>query len=325
VLVPRIFSWTIPLSTTLRVELRRFGGKSEPGAFLPGRKRANVMQTQNFDDNEKQIDPQIDQAEAEAEAEATPKEGNGGIVPATVPKMPDVVPPGYKLVDPFDDFTKREGREAFFSGDYINFNGQTGRWKRGKNKDEINTEEPFLCHIYDLVVGWIKRDGDGKIPDGGRRLGYVRNGFQPEPREALGDMDERHWPLSRDGKRRIDPWRKITYLPMRDQEGNDVVYGAESDTARRAIAQFVRVVRRSDRGGQEPKVLLGSRSFPNTHGGTTFVPDFVPDGWEFWDGGPEPEVAPVAVPIAPPAAAMPVKALPKRGDLDDDLDDEMPF
>jgi hypothetical protein len=284
------------------------------------------MQTQDYDGNEKQIDPQSDPTKTEAEA--TPREGNGGGVPATASKTPDVVPPGYKLIDPFDDFTEREGGEVFFPGDYLNFNGQTGHWKRGKDKDEINAEKPFLCSVYGLVVGRIKRDSDGKILD--RRLGYVRNGYQPEPREALGDMNERYWLLSRDGKRRIDPWRKITYLPMRDQEGNDVVYGAESDTARRAIAQFVRVVRRSDRSGREPKVLLKSRSFVNQSGGITYVPDLEICGWESWDGGPEPEVPPIAVPILLPAkTATPAKALPKRDDLDaaddNDLDDSIPF
>ena len=216
--------------------------------------------------------------------------------------------------------TYNAGDTVFFEGDYIFFNGQTGKWSRGADKELIGSTTPFLCNMREICVGWLKFV-DGKTD---RQVGRIIDGYVRPPREALDDQEEQRWPFNRRGERE-DPWKKVTYLPMRCMEdGAPVVYGPFSDTARRAIKSFVAVYRRrSEHDGKMPVVLLESRSFPNTSGGTTYVPTFKDAGWEYWDAAPAPEVRPV--PLPPPAPAKPATAKlaapvdARRSDMDDDI------
>jgi hypothetical protein len=229
-------------------------------------------------------------------------------------------PPARQLINPYDLYLQREeGGAVFFEGDYVFFNGQTGKWSRGPEKELISATVPFLCNIQEIYIGWLKFVDSKTF----REIGRIIDGYVRPPREALDDLDQRYWPVNRRGERE-DPWKKVTYLPMRCmQDGEPVVYGPFSDTARRAIKSFVAIYCRSDRAGKLPVVLLENRSFQNQSGGTTYVPELKIVGWEYWDGQPAPEPQPV--PLPPPAPAKPAaKALPKRGELND-FDDEVPF
>jgi hypothetical protein len=277
------------------------------------------MQTQDYDDNEQQIDPQIDPTKAEAEA--TPREGNGSSMPAAAPKMPDVVPPGYKLIDPYEQFAQEESGGVFFGGDYLNFNGQTGALTKGEKKDPIDPHARFLCNMQELHRGWIKMV-KGKPVD--RKIGRVFDGYTPPPREELDDYEEHCWPINDKGKPE-DPWKPVTYLPMRWVDTDEiVVFGPFAKTQRTAVGDFVRVYQRAERNGRYPVVVIKVRDFTNQSKGRTYVPVFEIVDWQFWDGQPAPEPTSVLVPIAPPAkttsaTATPAKALPKRGDLDDEI------
>jgi hypothetical protein len=222
------------------------------------------------------------------------------------------------LINPFDLYLQREdGDVVFFEGDYISFNGQTGKWTRGSDKKPINATTQFLCNINEIYIGWLKF-ADGKTE---RHVGRIVDGYVRLPREKLGDLDQRIWPLNRRGERE-DPWKKVTYLQMRCQEdGEPVVFGPFSDTARRAIKSFVAICRRTDRGGKLPVVLLGNRSFQYQSGGTTYVPDLKIVGWEFLDGQPVPEPQLVPLPATPATAKLAAPVDVKR----DGIDDEIPF
>jgi hypothetical protein len=222
--------------------------------------------------------------------------------------------PAQQTIDPFALYVRNEGGGgAFFSGDYVFFNGQSGEWSRGSDKESIGATVTFLCNMQEIHIGWIKLAADAKPV---REIGRIIDGYQRLPREALDAPRRRDWPVVRGEPQ--DPWKMVTYLPMRCMEDNEaVVFGPFSETARRAVADFVSIYRRADRAGKFPVVLLESRNFPNKSGGTTYVPDFKIVGWEFWDGQPAPEVQPVA---ALPRPAQ--KAITAR---DDDLDDKIPF
>jgi hypothetical protein len=232
--------------------------------------------------------------------------------PATVPAQ--------QLVDPYALYLRNEGGGGgFFAGDYLNFNGQTGVWSR--NKMPIGATVPFLCNMHEIWIGWVKFVKDGKPV---HEIGRIIDGYQRLPREALGDTDEEDWGVNSRGEPQ-DPWKEVTYLPMLCQEDDEpVVYGPTSPTARKAVADFVAVYRRSDRAGRFPVVLLEESSFPNTFGGTTYKPQFQIVGWEFWDGVPAPEVQPI-VPPSPVAAAKPALVAPKAITARGDMDDEIPF
>jgi hypothetical protein len=227
-----------------------------------------------------------------------------------------------KLVDPFDLYLQHEeGSGAFFDGDFINFNGQTGAWTRGPDKEPIGATVMFLCNMHEVWLGWIKLV-DGKIVD--RRIGRLVDGYQRPPREELDDFEEHSWPRNRRSGEPEDPWHQTTYLPMRCMEDDaPCVYGPFAATALRAIRDFVATYRRVDRGGKFPVVLLESRSFQNQGGGTTYVPVLKIVGWEYWDGTPAPEVEPV--PIKPPSAAKPAALPPRKAPGRGDMDDEIPF
>jgi hypothetical protein len=232
--------------------------------------------------------------------------------PATVPAQ--------RLVDPFALYLRNEGGGgAFFAGDYLNFNGQTGIWTR--DKQPIGATVPFLVNMHEIYIGWIKFIKDSKPV---HEIGRIIDGYQRLPREALDEADEGNWP-SVHGKPQ-DPWKQVTYLPMRCLEDDEaVVYGPFSFTARKAVADFVAVYRRADRGGKFPVVLLESRSFQNQSGGMTYVPELKIVGWEFWEADtPAPEIPPVPPP-PPVAAAKPALVAPKAITARGDMDDEIPF
>jgi hypothetical protein len=222
--------------------------------------------------------------------------------------------PAPQTIDPFALYVRNEGGGAFFSGDYLYFNGQTGEWSRGTDKEPIGATVTFLCNVHEIYIGWLKLVADAKPV---REIGRIIDGYQRLPREALDVPRRRDWPVVRGEPQ--DPWKEVTYLPMRCMEdGEDVVFGPFSATGRRAVADFVNVYRRSNRAGKFPLVLLENRSFQNQSGGTTYVPDFKIVGWEFWDGQPAPDVQPVAAALPRPAQQ---KAIAAR----DDMDDSIPF
>jgi hypothetical protein len=234
-----------------------------------------------------------------------------------------VAPPGYRQVHPLDLYLENEpGGGTFFEGEFINFNGQTGEWSLGrdKNKRAIGSTTPFLVNTAGMAIGHVKCV-DGKIVD--REIGLVVDGYQREAREELDDYPEHCWPFV-DGKRQ-DPWLPTTCLPMRNTETDElVVYGPFSQSARKAIRKFVAEVRRSNPGGMEPVVLLGSRPFPNKHGGVNYAPTFTIAGWEYWNGQPAPELPPINVPIAPRAPPTTI-APTRKTSVDCDLNDDVPF
>ena len=232
--------------------------------------------------------------------------------------------PGVRLVDPLDLYLEQEaGGDLFFDGDFLNFNGQSGFWSLGQNKDPIGATVPFICNVRGIAIGNVKMI-DGKIVD--REIGLISDGYQRKPPELLPDRDKRYWPYNKLTNEREDPWKPTSYLPMRNMENDAaVVFGPFSKTARGEIRALVKVCRRTDRGGKDPVVLLEERSFKNQKGGTTYAPVLKLVGWDFWTPGePAPEPALVTVPTATQVKPAAAKALPKRGD-GSDMDDEIPF
>ena len=255
----------------------------------------------------------------------TTGQGRGTLPAAAANPVASVAPPGYRQVHPLNLYLENEpGGGTFFEGEFINFNGQTGEWSLGRdrNKRTIGSTTPFLINTAGMAIGHVKCV-DGKIVD--REIGLVADGYQRKAREELDDYPEHCWPYN-NGERQ-DPWRPTTYLPMRNTETDElVVYGPFSPSARKAIKDFVAVVRRSNRGGMDPVVLLGSRRFPNKHGGINYAPVFTIAAWEYWDGQPAPALSPIAVPIAPPAAPAPtMSAASRKSSGDCDFNQDVPF
>jgi hypothetical protein len=302
----------IPRTTALNNELRRFGGK-DAGAALPAQKERRMSNA--FDDD----------AIAAIDKESNAGTDNGHGIRATLPASTTqaAAPPGYRQMHPLDLYLENEpGGGPFFEGEFFNFNGQTGEQTIGREKHPVGATVAFHVHVDGMAIGHVKIV-DKKIVD--REIGLVADGYIRKPREELDDYDMRRWP--RDRGEPQDPWRPTTCLPMRNMEsGEMVIYGPIAPTQLKAIKDFIAVVRRSDRDGRDPMVLIGSRNFKNQSGGTSYVPTFTIVGWEYWNGQPAPELPPIAVPRSTPtpAATKPKPiAAPRRGV--GDMDDDIPF
>jgi hypothetical protein len=267
------------------------------------------------------LDDTIDETETETSTTTASTSAAASVLPPAT---------GMRVVDPLDLYLEREpGVDYSFDGDYIYFNGQTGVWTRGPNKDRIGATVPFLTNPNEILLGWIKLvpNDKGKMIVEDRVTGRMANGYERPPREKLGDLDSQKWPHNRDGKRE-DPWKEVTYLPMRCQEdGEPCIYAPFADTARAAVKAFVYKYRneRINHPGKYPVVVLVNTNFKNNHGGLTYKPKFQFGDWEYWDGQPALELTPVTVPIAVPIAPSATAKLAAPKHAGDDMNDEIPF
>jgi hypothetical protein len=265
----------------------------------------------------------FEQAEAEAEAEAaTPRKSDGNSsAPTSVQSATDTT-----LVNPFTLFRQRNSTGGgFFRGDLIKCDYRSGEWVRehGEERTLIDPDERFIVNPHEMIDTWTKWV-DGKVID--RQIYRTSDGqFAPE-RDALGDLDERQWPYDRSGRKRLDPWQRAVFLPMKGSDGEVVAFRATGQGAIAEIGELVGMYGSADRHGRFPIVQPDARSFESQHGSKIFVPVFRLVGWDYWEPDtPAPQVSPVAVPIAARTQSRPTpRQLPKR-DEGGDMDDEIPF
>ena len=262
-------------------------------------------------------------------------DGAGGAGTAGPPH--EAVPAvGAQLVNPFVAFRQRNASGGFFKGPLIKCNYRSGEWARVRGEDEtpIDPGERFVVNPHELVDTWTKLV-EGKVVEPRKVYRTIDGQFAPE-REALGDMDERKWPWDRSGRKRLDPWLRAVYLPMKGSDGEVCAFRATGQGAIAEIAEFVGMYASADRHGKFPVIQPDSRNFESSHGNVIFVPILRLVGWEFWEPDtPAPPVPLVPIPSAPSAAAAKPAAITARrakgrvGDLDaaadDDMNDEVPF
>src|SRR5262245_28723179 len=193
---------------------------------------------------------EIDAAAAAKTADANTDAASSTAVPATA----IMAPPGHRLVDPLDLYLEREpGGGLLLNGEFLNLNGQTGAWTIGRERQAVSANALFLVHVEGMAIGHVKLV-DGKIVE--REIGFVADGYERKPREELDDFEEHKWPRNKRGEPE-DPWKPTTLLPMRSLEDDEpVVFGPIAPTQLTAIKQFVGVVRRVDRAGKDPVVVL---------------------------------------------------------------------
>ena len=269
-----------------------------------------------------------DDAIAAIDGESNAGTSNGANPPVTLPAATakpaaSVVPPGTRLVSPFDLYFEREpGGTDFFDGEFVHFNGQTGAWTRGAKKDPIGSTVMFLSNMREIAIGWVKVV-DSRIVD--RQIGWVKDGYERPPREELDDRDDRRWPFNNRDEQE-DPWK---IHPTCRCAASRMASPSSSDRSRPRSSRLSRTWSRyssaSTAAGRTRVFLLQSESFKNRSGGTTYKPVFKIVRWEFWEPDkPAPPMTPIAVPIAPPAKPATAKlAAPARkravgGNTDDE-------
>lgn len=200
------------------------------------------------------------------------------------------------------------GQEAASSGAFLKFS--KGEWLLGQNDEEVELGRRLVGNMAELSIGWI-RWADGKPAE--RRLGLLGQGFKPEPRDALGYVDQTSWETDKEGKP-LDPWNFTNELPMADPEtGEQMTLSVSSKGGIGAMGNLCKAYGREYRSkdGQVPIIELGRDSYKHPEYGKTYVPVLTIVGWMENSGVPQPAAkeeenenpAPEEKPAATKAAA----------------------
>ena len=94
-----------------------------------------------------------------------------------------------------------------------------GDWVFGSEKQKVEPGTRFVAIMDEACHGWIRWNADKTAS---HDVGKIADGFEPRPREELGDCDEEEWPIGLSGKKE-DPWRHVVYLPLVSMDGEDLL------------------------------------------------------------------------------------------------------
>jgi len=111
-----------------------------------------------------------------------------------------------------------------------------GEFVLGDAGETIADDAEFTALMDELTVGWVRWEDD-KVAE--TRMGRVIDGFAPQPRRELGDVDAAAWETAADGKAR-DPWQFQNYLPLQRSDGELLTFVASSRGALNAVAELCR-------------------------------------------------------------------------------------
>lgn len=166
-------------------------------------------------------------------------------------------------------------------GDLLKF--QKGEYTSGQNDDEVEIGTKLVANMDDLAVGWVKW-WDGKPAD--HIMGRVAEGYQPDKRNALGDLDKTEWETDKEGRPQ-DPWQQTNYLLLKDVDGDEVyTFATSSAGGRNAIAdlckQFGKAMRQHP--DEHPIIELDTDSYRHKEYGKVHVPKLSIVGWVSKDG-----------------------------------------
>ena len=206
-------------------------------------------------------------------------------------------------------------RRGGFNLPFFRLDGNSGEYHRtGKTNTAAMNGQNLACDPVDAMTGYQKFEA--KVP--AYQIGRVADGYQPPPREQLGDLNEFHW---ENGK---DPWVRIDLLPFWDVESREVLlFSAANQGSRNAVAHLVAAYINNAEVHPEdltkvPLVELETDSYLNKHGKRIFTPIFAIIDWIERPAAvrrilPPPvkmlqlTAVPTVAPAAPPSGTIPAK------------------
>jgi hypothetical protein len=150
-----------------------------------------------------------------------------------------------------------------------------GEWADG---DEVrHDKERMVAHMPRLFQGWHKwQDRRPIVVEGG----FVAEGYRPQTRAELGDLDSNQWEIDERGKRR-DPWQFGFQLLLEDEHGKVFIWSAASQGALQAVGDlsldYARYKRQGGRGN--PIVELGCDYYTHKEFGKIYKPKLPILGW----------------------------------------------
>ena len=162
------------------------------------------------------------------------------------------------------------------AGQMVKFSKE-GKFIVSETEEEISPERDFIALCDEVLIGYVKFNGEGEPPD--RHQGLLYQGFTMPPRVGLGDMDQSQWSLGLDGLP-ADPWQHQICLVLQDPQSLALyTFVTSSITGRRAVGNLLRHfdrMRRSDPDSY-PIVRLRPSGFQSKKKGVGWVhtPSFV--------------------------------------------------
>jgi hypothetical protein len=162
-----------------------------------------------------------------------------------------------------------------FQGDLLRYT-KHGEYKAGQDQVKVPEGTKMLAYLPSLKRGYVKWHDSMPVAT---VMGLVSEGYQPPPREELGDLDEDEWELLND--RPIDPWQVTNHLVMCDVEGNIYTFVSSSKGGLSAVGELSKAyaMRRRMKPDEIPVIELQGRSYIHKDYGETFAPQFKIIGW----------------------------------------------
>jgi hypothetical protein len=200
-----------------------------------------------------------------------------------------------------------------------------GRWLSGHGNEERSEDGvKLIADVPGLMMGWRKWT-DKKIVS--TAIGSVADNYRPPQRNELDDLDDAQWERDHNGQPK-DPWSFGFYLRLIGLDGEEYVYSAISNGARRAVCDLVKEFtrrRKKDPVHCFPLVQLATDFYKHKIYGRIDVPKLQVVEWRappdnaantFLDGPTDPFNG----------STLDNKQLPALDGSDDaDLNDEVPF
>jgi len=163
------------------------------------------------------------------------------------------------------------------AGELVKFDGKEGKFLIAESGEEISPDRDFIALCDEVLVGWIRFNGDDAPPT--RDVGLLYRGFIPKPRAVLGDMNERDWPEGRFGVE--DPWKATQALVLQDPAtGSLFTFTTLSPTGRSGVTALLRHYDRLRRDDPNvyPTVKLKPGGYPSKKYGWIHKPVFCVTG-----------------------------------------------
>jgi len=124
------------------------------------------------------------------------------------------------------------------AGRRVKFDGKQGEFHTIDDGEPVAEDAEFVALCPDVLINWIKFNGEGQLPD--RVGGLLYDGFVLPSRESLGDNDPNDWPAGLDNKP-SDPWVHQILLPLQHATTRELfTFDATNPTGRRAIGNLLR-------------------------------------------------------------------------------------
>jgi hypothetical protein len=124
-----------------------------------------------------------------------------------------------------------------FSGRLVKFSKE-GKFVIADSGDAVDDTIDFVALCDEVLVGWLKFNGENTPPD--RVQGLLYEGFALPPRETLGDLDQTKWEAGLTGAPE-DPWlHQMNLVLQHGATGEIFTFSTTSKTGRRAIVDLLR-------------------------------------------------------------------------------------